>query len=255
MSQEPKSGAPSATVPLVVLSLSGAAASSAMTGSAVPMAFAGAAVVLSGVVRWVWRRGRRAAPERAGLEGLAASQREQVRVLEELSERILAGYRRLPGGGVLAASSERRLDGLVDAFVRLLGSLNAYRQWLNAADRASVEAEVKALEAEVAQERAERLREVKAKRLAILRQRLERFEKAAESRELVSHQLATIEDVLRLTFEQSIAIRDPEVVARQLDQVAAEVASTQETAREMEQFLELTDESDAVGLAPRVRVR
>jgi hypothetical protein len=55
----------------------------------------------------------------------------------------------------------------------------------------------------------------KERRAEILRKRVLRFTQAAESREVVSHQLASIEDMLRLTHEQSIAIRDPEVVGRQ----------------------------------------
>jgi hypothetical protein len=87
-----------------------------------------------------------------------------------------------------------------------------------------------------------RLKEVKSRRIEILRKRVQRFQQAAESREVVSHQLASIEDVLRLTHEQSIAIRDPEVVGRQLEALTAEVEATEATVREMEKFMEFSDE-------------
>ena len=51
-----------------------------------------------------------------------------------------------------------------------------------------------------------------------------------------------IRDVLRLTHEQSIAIRDPEIVGRQLEALTAEVEATEMTVREMEKFMEFSDE-------------
>ena len=59
----------------------------------------------------------------------------------------------------------------------------------------------------------------------------------------MSHQLASIEDLLKLTHEQSIAIRDPESLTRQLDALAAEAQSTEESVREMERFMEFTEET------------
>lgn len=245
----------SLTPPATWLSLVGAMAASAVLDSPVPIGFGVGAAVLTAAYGWLSRRSasREAKAGRQGLEGLAPSQVAQVQALEDLKAKLLAAYRALPGGEVLVASSEHRLDALIDAFVRLLSSLNAYRTYLNADDRQAVEVELAALQAEVAREENAKLREVKERRVDILRQRRERFHQASESRELLSHQLATIEDVLRLAFEQSIAIRDPEVVTRQLDAVAKDVAVTQASAREMQQFLEL---DEAAGFRPEgVRVR
>jgi hypothetical protein len=196
-------------------------------------------------------------PEEAGpiLEELAPSQREHYYALRELRDRILANYRKLPGGGVLVASSESRLDALLTNFLRLLSTLNSYRKYLNAADRSALEREVRDLQAEIAAEGNARLREVKRKRVEILGKRLERFKQAEDSRELVSHQLASIEDLLRLTHEQSIAIRDPESLTHQLDALSAEAAATGETVREMERFMEITEELGSIPAPERDRVR
>ncbi|MBN1206990.1 MAG: hypothetical protein JXB05_19050 [Myxococcaceae bacterium] len=173
---------------------------------------------------------------------LAPSQREHYQALVGLKEKILENYRRLPGGKVLAADSEPRLDALLTSFLRLVSALNHHRTYLNSADREQLERDLRELEAEVEQEANPRLKDVKAKRLEILRKRVGRFEQAGDSREVVSHQLAGIEDLLRLTHEQSITIRDPETVNRQLDVVSAEVQATDETVREMERFLEFQEE-------------
>ena len=189
------------------------------------------------------------------LADLAPSQKQHYLQLRELRDKILGTYEKLPGGRVMAASSERRLDALLTAFLRLLGTLNSYRKYLSATDRKAVEDELKTLEAEAASETNPRLKEVKQRRAEILKKRVQRFEQAAESREVVSHQLASIEDVLRLTHEQSIAIRDPEVVGRQLEALTHEVEATEETVREMEKFMEFTEELNASAPVPPTKVR
>ncbi len=203
-------------------------------------------------------QGEVATPEEteALLAELAPSQRQHYEALRELRDRILSSYGKMPGGRVLVASSERRLDALVTSFLRLVATLNSYRRFLGATDRREIETELVGLEAELAVESNERLREVKARRVDILKKRVARFVQAEESREVISHQLASIEDVLRLTHEQSIAIRDPAVVSRQLDALTAEVVATEETVREMEQFMQVTEEfttSPATGRTERVR--
>ncbi len=181
------------------------------------------------------------------LAELAPSQREHYLALVELKGRILESYRQIPGGGVLRASSEGRLDALLKSFLRLVGTLNSYRKFLSAADKQLVAEELASLEQELRGEGNERLKEVKARRVEILKKRLARFVQAEESREIVSHQLASIEDVLRLTHEQSIAIRSPEVVSRQLEALTAEVVASEETVREMEQFMQITEEFGGAG--------
>ncbi len=180
--------------------------------------------------------------EEALVKELADSQREHFGQLKALKARILDEYGKLPGGRVLQASSEPRLDTLLTSFLRLVTTLNGYRRFLNAADKKAVEAELGSLIEALEGEKNERLKEVKSRRVDILKKRLARFVQADESREVVSHQLASIEDLLRLTHEQSISISDPEAVTRQLDVLSAEVAATEETVRDMESFMNLTDE-------------
>ncbi len=153
----------------------------------------------------------------------------------------------------MAASSEQRVDALLTAFLRLLSTLNSYRKYLGATDRKAIESELLKLQDETEAEQNPRLREVKSKRVEILQKRVQRFAQAEESREVVSHQLAGIEDLLRLTHEQSIAIRDPASITRQLDALGAEVQETEETVREMEQFMELTEETRPLPHGNRVR--
>jgi hypothetical protein len=189
------------------------------------------------------------------MEELSASQKEHYFALRGLRDRILENHRKLPGGRVLAASSEQRVDALLVSFLRLLVTLNHYRKFLNSADRKTVQKELSGLEAEITTDSNERLREVKQKRVEILRKRLERFTQAEESRELVSHQLAGIEDLLKLTHEQSISIRDPESLGRQLEALTLETQATEESVREMERFMEIEEISSGPQLPQGTRVR
>lgn len=189
------------------------------------------------------------------LAELSPSQRQQYEGLKELRGRILANYAKLPGGKVMVASSEGRLDALLTSFVRLLGSLNSYRTFLGGATRRSVEQELASLKAEVGEETNPRVRDVKARRVDILGKRVERFVLAEESREVVAHQLAAIEDLLRLTHDQSISIRDPEVATRQLDALSAGVEASEETVREMERIMDFTEEAGGPGVSHGTRVR
>ena len=239
--------------PANLIGLSGAAGATLVTGQTLPLAIAGALELFYLVVVGInprFRRAARALPATADGEAevdsllaeLAPSQREHYHRLRDLKEKIEANYRRLPGGRVLAASSESRVDALLTSFLRLLATLNGYRRYLSVADRQALERELKELEADAKAEANPRLREVKQKRVEILSKRLQRFTQAEESRAVVSHQLASIEDLLRLTHEQSIAIRDPEHVTRQLDALSIEVQATEDTVREMEKFMDFAEE-------------
>jgi hypothetical protein len=243
-------------LPANLVGLLTAGASSLMTGEPLPALVAlGVEGLYLGIVpsmkrfqRAVRARGKGDEPdaERKQVDSLlgelAPSQKEHYQVLVGLKEKILENYRRLPGGKVLATDSEPRLDALLTSFLRLVSALNHHRTYLNSGDREQLEKELRELESEVAQETNPRLKDVKEKRLEILRKRVSRFEQAGESREVVSHQLAGIEDLMRLTHEQSITIRDPDTVNRQLEVVSAEVQATDETVREMERFMDFQEE-------------
>jgi hypothetical protein len=256
-----------------LLALAGAAVMGTATHDPLPVLLAlGAELVYLGTVPGlpIFKRGveRKLAKQRSEeaskladqmLAELSPNQREHYFVLKELKERILANYRRLGSSGLMLMSSEQRIDQLLSSFLRLLSTLNAYRKYLGGQSRAEAERELNELVSDLQRDPGpEKVREVREKRAEILRKRLGRFDQAAEHRELMSHQLASIEDILKLLHEQSIGMRDPEVVSRQLETVTAEVESTESTVRELQDFLsfdELAALPSEVPSAARQRVR
>ncbi len=180
------------------------------------------------------------------LADLSPCQRACFLELKALTDKTLACYARLPSGGMLVASSEVQLRSLLEMFVRLLGALNGYRRYLDNTNRQQIEKELAALRVELASlpDQAERapLRQLKERRAELLEQRLARFDKALTGRELISHQLAGIEDFIRLLHDQALTLRDPEMATLQIDDLAHQLAVTDETMREMEAFSAVTEE-------------
>ncbi len=242
-------------MPANLFALAAGGIASAVTGDLIPLVAASAASLLYLSLLTVMPSFRRAvranfhaqemsdiaSPEEqeALLRELAPSQREHFAALSELKKRILARYEQLRSGRVLAASTERKLEALLTSFLRLVTTLNNYKRFLSAGDRGPLEAELKQLENEVKAPSSEALLQVKQRRIDILKKRVERFVHAEESREVISHQLASIEDIMRLTHEQAIAMKDVPVVSTQLDALVAEVEAAALTSPELENIMKL----------------
>src|SRR5690606_31695222 len=93
---------------------------------------------------------------------------------------------------------------------------------------------INALRAEMAND-PPRVRQVKERRLQILGKRLDKFKKANENLDLIEAQLATIEDVTRYVYEQSLTMQNPEEVSFQLDTLVSEVEETQASVEALEE--------------------
>ena len=191
------------------------------------------------------RRERQARLERQ-LAELSPNQRACFLELKALTDRTLACYARLPSGGMLVASSEVQIRGLLEVFLKLLSSLNGYRRYLDATNRQQIEKELATLRVELtsappAGELAP-IQKLKARRVELLEERLTRFDKALTGRELISHQLASIEDLVRLLHDQALTLRDPAMATLQLEDLSHQLEATDETMREMEAFSAVTEE-------------
>jgi hypothetical protein len=185
------------------------------------------------------------------LAELAPNQREHYLSLRALADRIEANYRRLPGDGPAALESREKVDALLHAFLRLLVTWNDHRRYLGATDRVAIERDLAQLREGLAVGGGETVQEIKRKRIEILEKRLERFRSAEEGREAIAHQLASIEDVLRLVHEGSITLRDPAAITRQLDALTLEVEATEATVREMDRFFGFAVEAGVLLEAPK----
>ena len=94
--------------------------------------------------------------------------------------------------------------------------------------------------------------------MSLLEERLSKFDKAITGRELISHQLASIEDFLRLFHDQALTLRDPDMATMQIESLTQQLETTDETMRSLEGFSAVTEEFaalDPMESLPSIQVR
>ncbi len=166
------------------------------------------------------------------------SDREVFRTLEKdgqkryvrfrnMEKAIKDNYARLPyaSQGLLDAHL-RKLDGLLDAHLNLLQLKERYMRFAERTGESDIVRALTTLRAEMESD-PPRVRVVKQRRAGILEKRIERFKKAGENLAVIDAQVATIEDVTRYVYEQSLTMQNPEEVGFQLDTLMNEVEETQ----------------------------
>ncbi len=174
----------------------------------------------------------------AATRSKAPTDREVFRTLEKdgqkqyvrfrnMEKAIKDNYAKLPyaSQGLLDAHL-KKLDGLLDAHLNLLQLKERYARFAERTGEADILGAIAALQKEMAAD-PPRVKAIKQRRLTILEKRLDRFKQAGENLAIVDAQIATIEDVARYVYEQSLTMQNPEEVSFQLDTLMNEVEETQ----------------------------
>lgn len=163
-------------------------------------------------------------------------QKRYVR-FRNMEKAIKDNYAKLPysSQGLLDAHL-KKLDGLLDAHLNLLQLKERYVQFARRTGESDIVEAINALRNEM-QADPPRVRAIKQRRLTILEKRLDRFKKAGENLAIIDAQLATIEDVTRYVYEQSLTMQNPEEVSFQLDTLMSEVEETQHSMEVLEDAL------------------
>lgn len=152
---------------------------------------------------------------------------------------ITANYRRLSTTGQLVVQqTEEKLEGLMQAYLRLLHSAYVHRMYLKSTDVESIKREAQQIESGLDRE-SPKVQEINRKRIEILRKRVDKYEKIHENCDVVDAQCAAIEDVLQLVRDQSVTMRDPQQITVHLDSLMQDVEQTEETVREVEAIYEM----------------
>ena len=165
--------------------------------------------------------------------------------LELMCRGITRNYERLSSTSkMFVEQTERRLGGLLLAYLRLLGAFQLHREYLRNINPEEIQREIKQLEQRLDHEPPS-VQTINQKRIEILSKRLVKFEKSQENGQVIDAQCAAIEDVLELIRDQSVSMRDPQQVNEQLDSLVRDVEHTEETVRQVESIFELaTPESE-----------
>lgn len=194
-------------------------------------------------------RGQRLAAEReetgARLERsmamLSTAARERFGRLRGQCAEVQRTSRAVQGGGSSVLDEERlsSLDQLLWLFLRLLVSLETLDRQMAETSPMTLQKEIAALEKEIAGmgEASERLRKSKESLLDLTRKRLENYQRAGETRLLLTSELQRIEQQVELLREEAAIARSPEALSSKIDAVAGGLSDTTSWMRQHEALL------------------
>lgn len=195
--------------------------------------------------------------------------RNRYVAVDSLCAGIRANYSRLSSTSqMFLEQMEQRLQGLLEAYLRLLYADCQHSEYLQSTDPDPIKQNVAQLQKTLSSDPPQ-VQEINRKRIEILGKRLEKYQKVRDNQKVVQAQCSAIEDVLQLINDQSVTMRDPQQVSDQLDNLVHDVEQTEETVRQVEAVFEMAvpgvDETlpplpsespvSNSGVAPRTRVR
>ncbi len=170
---------------------------------------------------------------------LPPEMRKRYAEVEMRCRDIKANYARLSSTSqIFVKTMEERLEGLLQAYLRLLSAQHQHEEHLFTIDPDQIQQEIAQLQSSLELD-TPKVREINQKRIEILTKRLEKFEKIHENRQVIGAQCGAIEDVLALIRDQSVTVRDPQEVSHQLESLLQDVEHTEETVREVEALFDL----------------
>lgn len=236
-----------------LIGLGAAAAFAVLSGSALPLVLAaGLELIYVSVVpqssrfrrlvrSWKYAEEKKLqeAQFRRQLQDLPPEYRVRYGNLQQVCQAIRGNYARLSSTSqIFVRQTDASLQGLLSAYLRLLGAARQHAEYLRTMDVRGVQSDLAALQGGLENEPA-KVQEINRKRIEILNKRLEKFGKIRENHEVIAAQCAALEDVLQLIRDQSVTITDPQQISGQLENLMHDVEQTEETVRQVEAIFEL----------------
>lgn len=251
--------------------LAGAAGFSVLTLSPLPLlVFAGAELMVLPFV--VERLKRRLAIEKkyASRQAVAMTQEQQHDALPRaaqarfahlraLCDRVQQNYRGLsPESQELIADQTAKFEAILASSLKRLWLLHTYDELASHADRDRLGRENAALERQLAGDAlAPRVREALEKKLEIQHELGRAVERNASNREALAAELDSLEALLQLLLQKSVAATDATAFTAEIDDVLqhieADAASVQEIEALVAALAPATAEPERGRLAPRLR--
>lgn len=190
------------------------------------------------------------------LGALSAPARGRLQRLQQLCERIQSNYKGLSPAsqGVLADQAEK-FDAVLASFLKRLWLLQKYDEMAGASDERNLRQEIERLDRQLASgELAPRVREALQKNLEIQRQLVLAVEKNEQNSAALAAELDSLEALLQLLLQKSVAATDATAFSVEIDDVLAQVESDHASVEEMERMLGTMPQlGEREPLAPRLR--
>jgi hypothetical protein len=231
--------------------LGGAAAFSVLTASPLPLLlllgaeFMAAPVLFERLRRRIEIEKKHAAREVEGLSQeeryaeLQPQARERFDRLQELCRRIESNYKGLSRESrALLAEQTQKFEAILASCLRRLWLLRKYDEMIAHFDEGATRAETKKLATALADRTLDaRLREAWEKNLEIKEKLLETVERNRTSRAALQAELDSMESLLQLLMQKSVAATDAEAFSAEIDDVLAQAEADAASVQEMEQLL------------------
>jgi uncharacterized coiled-coil DUF342 family protein len=192
------------------------------------------------------------------LGALSPAARGRLQRLQQLCERIQSNYKGLsPASQGVMADQGEKFDAVLASFLKRLWLLQKYDEMAGAADDGNVRREIERLDQQLATaELAPRVREALQKNLEIQRQLVLAVEKNEQNSAALAAELDSLEALLQLLLQKSVAATDATAFSVEIDDVLAQVESDHASMEEMERMLGAMPQlEDREPLAPRLKMQ
>jgi hypothetical protein len=232
--------------------LGGAAVASLITVNPLPLlVWLGSELVLlpildSGPLRRLVARRKLAAARQAReaergrvLGALSAEHGRRYAAMEELARMIEANYQGLTGISQVYLSEQRqKLDVILQGYLHRLMAVQRYQQLPATRNSRDIEEEIAVLEEELADPRlTERATAALKKNLELKRRLLASLSEVDGTVKALYTELDSIESLLEVLHQNSIALRDPQAISEELDAIVRQSEESDKVVREMEALL------------------
>ncbi len=189
-------------------------------------------------------------------EQLSAGAKQRFIALRRVCEQIQNNYRSLsPESQGILAEQQRKFDAILATCLRQLWIVESYERIGRTADADRLAEEIGHVERAVEKPGLEpRVREAWLQNLGIKRKLLETMSSNAASREAVLAELDSLESLLQLLLQKSVATSDFAAFSAEVDDIVAQAESDAASVREMEALLGgMPELSAAAPLSDRLR--
>jgi hypothetical protein len=159
--------------------------------------------------------------------------------LEQLCGMIEANYQGLSGISQAYLSEQRgKLDNILEGCLMRMMALQRYQKMPTRSDPAEVKREIAGLERELTDPALnERARVALQKNLELKQRLLASYAEVGGTMKALSTELDSMESLLEVLHQHSIALRDPQAIADELDTIVRQSEDSERVVREMEALL------------------
>jgi hypothetical protein len=190
------------------------------------------------------------------LKTLPGAAKSRLGRVQSLCDRIEANYRGLSPAsqGVMAEQTEK-FETILGGFLRRLWLIQKYDEMSAASDGAEVAAEIARLSRELAEPTLPpRVKEALSKNLEIQRELERAMAKNEHNRQALDAELDSLEALLQLLLQKSVAATDAAAFTVEIDDALAQVQADHASMEEMEKMLGAFPEREArEPLGPKIR--